>query len=265
MASGIVSDLSWCQNLQEQKWEKLTAVIRSKLFLHENENNTHEAEQALPAWRGAGRSSRGTRPLLSSTAVPVAFVFACGVCCCIAEEIQNKIIDRKTELCHHRPPSKGRSNEYENTHKEFQRWVSGCVVLEAFSSRARFICTTVVQIGVTLVLCIHHNTYLYQVLGCCIELAVRPRLNTYAHHTSYVRNFRTYFTVAVPAELTYVKALVRWATGKRLTNRLPKLSLVTLSPPLNSGILGHRIGPYVRTPKFFTISCGPRDSGLSDS
>ena len=32
--------------------------------------------------------------------------------------------------------------------QEFQRWVSGCVVLEAFSSRARFICTTVVQIGV---------------------------------------------------------------------------------------------------------------------
>ena len=28
--------------------------------------------------------------------------------------------------------------------------VSGCVVLEAFSSRARFICTTVVQIGVAL-------------------------------------------------------------------------------------------------------------------
>ena len=30
---------------------------------------------------------------------------------------------------------------------------------------------------------------------------------------------------------THVKALVHWATGKRLTNRLPKLSLVTLSPP----------------------------------
>ena len=28
--------------------------------------------------------------------------------------------------------------------------VSGCVVLEAFSSRARFICTTVVQIGVAM-------------------------------------------------------------------------------------------------------------------
>ena len=37
-----------------------------------------------------------------------------------------------------------------------------------------------------------------------------------------------------------VKALVRWATGKRLTNRLPKLSLITLSPPLNRGILGLR-------------------------
>ena len=32
-----------------------------------NTRPTHEAEQALPAWRGAGRSSRGTRPLLSSS------------------------------------------------------------------------------------------------------------------------------------------------------------------------------------------------------
>ena len=52
-----------------------------------------------------------------------------------------------------------------------------------------------------------------------------------------------------------VEALVRWATGKRLTNRLPKLSLITLSPPLNSGIL--RMGPYVPTLKFFTISGDP--------
>ena len=54
-----------------------------------------------------------------------------------------------------------------------------------------------------------------------------------------------------------VKALVRWATGKRLTNRLPKLSLITLPPALNSGILGLRMGPYVPTPKFFTISGDP--------
>ena len=57
--------------------------------------------------------------------------------------------------------------------------------------------------------------------------------------------------------LLAVKALVRRATGRRLTNRLPKLSLITLSSPLNSGILGLRMGPYVPTPKFFTISGDP--------
>ena len=31
--------------------------------------------------------------------------------------------------------------------------------------------------------------------------------------------------------LASVKALVRWATGQRLTNRLPKVSLITLFPP----------------------------------
>ena len=31
-------------------------------------------------------------------------------------------------------------------------------------------------------------------------------------------------------EVYSVKALVRWATGKRLTNRLPTLSLITLPP-----------------------------------
>ena len=29
----------------------------------------------------------------------------------------------------------------------------------------------------------------------------------------------------------YVKALILWATGKRLTNHLPKLNLITLYPP----------------------------------
>ena len=53
--------------------------------------------------------------------VPVADVFPCGVCCCIAENIQNKIINRKTELCHRRPQTKAHSNEYENnTHKAEQ-------------------------------------------------------------------------------------------------------------------------------------------------
>ena len=44
------------------------SAVRSKLFLHEYENNTREAERALSAaWHGAGRSSRGMRPLLSSS------------------------------------------------------------------------------------------------------------------------------------------------------------------------------------------------------
>ena len=56
---------------------------------------------------------------------------------------------------------------------------------------------------------------------------------------------------------SFVKALVRWAAGKTLTNRLTELSHITLSPPLSSGILGLRVGPYVPTPKFFTISGDP--------
>ena len=51
--------------------------------------------------------------------------------------------------------------------------------------------------------------------------------------------------------------LVCWTTGKRFTNRLPKLSLTTLSPPLNSGIIGLGMGLYVPAPKFFTISGDP--------
>ena len=80
--------------------------------------------------------------------VPVAVVFACCVCCCIAEEIQNKIIDRKTELCHHRPQNKAHSNKYENnTHKSFKMgfWVCGSGGVRDLHV---LICTRVVQIGV---------------------------------------------------------------------------------------------------------------------
>ena len=75
MASGFVSDLSWYQKL---------SAVRSKLFLHEYENNTHEAEQALPAWRGAGRSSRGTRSLLSTSdgACSCRMALRCLLLCC---------------------------------------------------------------------------------------------------------------------------------------------------------------------------------------
>ena len=51
---------------------------RSKAHSNEYENSEDKAEQSLPAWRGAGRSSRGTKPLLS---VPAAVVFACQETC----------------------------------------------------------------------------------------------------------------------------------------------------------------------------------------
>ena len=55
----------------------------------------------------------------------------------------------------------------------------------------------------------------------------------------------------------YVKAFVRWATGKKLTNRLPKLSLITLSPPSEQRGPWSSYGPYVPSPKFLTISGDP--------
>ena len=52
---------------------------------------------------------------------------------------------------------------------------------------------------------------------------------------------------------------------QKVNHRLPKLSLITLSPPLNRGILGLRMGPYVPTPRFFYNLWGPRESDSSGS
>ena len=67
------------------------------------------------------------------------------------------------------------------------------------------------------------------------------------------------------ADVEGVKALVHRATGKRVTNRLLKLNLIILSPPLNSGILGLRMGPYVPSPKFFYNLWGRRECDSPDS
>ena len=77
----------------------------------------HNTEQALPAWRGAGRSSRGTKPLLSSGdgARSCRIRLWCLLLYCgYQTNCSNKIVNRKTELCHHRPQTKAHSNEYEN-------------------------------------------------------------------------------------------------------------------------------------------------------
>ena len=56
-----------------------------------------------------------------------------------------------------------------------------------------------------------------------------------------------------------VKALVCWATGKRVTNRLPKLSLIILSPPSEQRGSWSPYGAVraYSSPKFFTISEDP--------
>ena len=49
-------------------------------------------------------------------------------------------------------------------------------------------------------------------------------------------------------------------------NQSPTQSLITLFPPLNSGILVLRMGLYVPTPRFFYYNLwGPRESDSSDS
>ena len=60
--------------------------------------------------------------------VPVAFVFACGVCCCIAEEIQNKIIDRKKSSAIIVHQAKGTATSTRTTHTRVSKmgfWVCG--------------------------------------------------------------------------------------------------------------------------------------------
>ena len=96
---------------------KLT--VTSTRTIHTRQNNPYRLG-AAPA-RVVGARDR----CCPAATVPVAVVFACGVCCCIAENKQknkqNTIINRKTELCHHRPQTKAHSNEYENnTHKAEQ-------------------------------------------------------------------------------------------------------------------------------------------------
>ena len=136
MAFGIVSDLSWYQKLQVKKCASkgLSSQIKAVFARIRDQHTRQNKPYRLGAVRAGVVGARGR--CCPAATVPVAVVFACGVCCCIAKEIhQNKIIDRKTELCHHRPQGKAHSNEYENnTHTRVSIWVSGCVVLEAFET-----------------------------------------------------------------------------------------------------------------------------------
>ena len=62
-----------------------------------------------------------------------------------------------------------------------------------------------------------------------------------------------------------VKALVRWASGKRLTFRLPKLSLMTLSPTSEQRDSWSSYGALRAYSEVLYNLWGPRESDLSDS
>ena len=87
-----------------------------------NTRTTHTRQNKpyrLGAVRAGAVGARGR--CCSAATMRVAVVLHCGVCCCIAQNINNEIINRKTEVCHHRPQTKAHSNEYENnTHKAGQ-------------------------------------------------------------------------------------------------------------------------------------------------
>ena len=62
----------------------------------------------------------------------------------------------------------------------------------------------------------------------------------------------------------FVKALVRWATGKRLKNRLPKLSIITL-PPFEQRDSWSSYGAVRAYSEVLYTLWGPRESDSSDS
>ena len=57
----------------------------------------------------------------------------------------------------------------------------------------------------------------------------------------------------------FVKGISPLGYWEKVNQSPTQLSLITLSPPLNSGILGLRMGPYVPTPKFFYNLWGPKE------
>ena len=80
-----------------------------------NTRTTHRRQNKPYRLGAASAGVVGSRGCCCPAAtVLAAVVSACGVCCCTAEKNKKKIINRKTELCHHRPRSKAQSNEYEN-------------------------------------------------------------------------------------------------------------------------------------------------------
>ena len=129
-ASGVPYGFRDCQRFElvpkmtTTKMCKQSSQQSDQSCICTNTRTTHTRQnkpyRRLGAVRAGVVGARGR--CCPAATVPVADVFPCGVCCCIAENILNKIVNRETEqLCHHRPQTEAHSYEYEhNTHKAEQ-------------------------------------------------------------------------------------------------------------------------------------------------
>ena len=112
-----------CYKIQSSTEKQSSAIIVHKPKRTATSTRTIHTRQNKPYRLGAVRAGIvGARGRCCPAAtVPVAVVLPCGVCCCIAENKQNTIINRKTALGHHRSQTKAHSHEYQNnTHKAEQ-------------------------------------------------------------------------------------------------------------------------------------------------
>ena len=123
MSAAVLLKLVKKNKIKSSTEKQSSAIIVRNPRRTATSTRTTRTRQNNPYWLGAAPAGViGLRGRCCPAAtLSVAVVFACGVCCCIAEiaeKKQNKIINRKTDLCHHLSQTTAHSNEYENnTHK----------------------------------------------------------------------------------------------------------------------------------------------------
>ena len=81
----------------------------------------------------------------------------------------------------------------------------------------------------------------------------------------YVLQYNTcHNSIDIMRYIACVKASVRWVTGKRLTNRLPKLSLITLPPSEQRDSCSSYVAVRAYSEVLYNL-WQPKESDLSDS
>ena len=110
MSAAVLLKLLKKNNIKSSSEKQSSVIIVHKPKRTATSTRTIRTRQNKPYRLGAAPAGVvGARSRCCPAAtVPAAVVFACGVRCCIAEiaeKKQHKIINRSTELCHHRTSS----------------------------------------------------------------------------------------------------------------------------------------------------------------